>query len=384
MDLAHFNDSSPGKLVKNLDGKWAFVPNPLPGKVHWTERLISAVAEAEASLGRLSGLGERFPDPQRLVRLFLHREAELSSRIENTFADVRTQLLFEVTAEIERNAPDVLEVENNFRALESGLSAIPQRPISLQLIKQMHQLLLAGVRGQDKTPGEFRRVQAHIGRSNDIDEARFVPPPPSFVTDCMEQLEQFLQRDKLVPRVARLAMIHYQFEAIHPFADGNGRIGRVLILLLMCQTGMLPLPLFNPSAYLESNRLEYYDHLLRVSQRGAWAEWIEFFAAGIIRECVQVSRRIEALEELRRSYQDRVRTRRSSANLARLIDMLFAHPRVQLDDVVRLMDVWPASAQRMIDRLLAMEILKEVTGRQRNRIYLAREIIEVFSEKGRH
>ncbi len=192
-------------------------------------------------------MGQRFPRPQRLIRLFLRREAELSSRIENTYAGVRTQLLFPYIADVRKNTPDVKEVDNNFRTLRFGLTAIKRRPISQSLIREMHQLLLKGVRGQDKTPGAYRQVQAHIGRSGDIREARFVPAPPHRVPDCMEQLEHFIVHDTTVPRLARLAMIHYQFEAIHPFADGNGRIGRVLILLMMCHTGLLPLPLFNPS-----------------------------------------------------------------------------------------------------------------------------------------
>jgi Fic family protein len=195
----------------------------------------------------------------------------------------------------------------------------------------------------------------------------------------MEQLEQFIQQDGSVPRVARLAMTHYQFESIHPFADGNGRIGRVLILLLMCQTGMLPLPLFNPSAYLETNRRSYYDHLLDVSERGAWTPWIEFFSRGITEECSNTSKRIEALEDLRRWYQQKVQTSRSPANLTKLVDELFGNPRITLENVQRMLNVWPASAQRYLDKLVKLKILREVTGGQRNRVYLAHKIVDAFS-----
>lgn len=382
MEQSEFGSDSPGTLQKNLEGQWTFVANPLPGKINWSDRLVCAIATAESAMGRLAGLGQKFPRPKRLVRMFLRREAELSSRIENTYAGVRTQLLFKVMPQVQETAPDVTEVENNFRALEFGLKAIRDRELSTHLIKQMHQILLKGVRGHDMTPGAFRTVQAHIGRSTDIRQARFVPPPPHRVQECMDQLEQFIRADSPIPRVARLAMIHYQFEAIHPFADGNGRIGRVIILLLMCQMGMLPLSLFNPSAYLESHRREYYDHLLAVSHRGAWGDWIEFFCDGIAQECKETIGRIEALEELRRSYQTRIQSSRSSAKLGKLVDDLFGLPRVRLEDVQRILDVWPPSAQRYIDRLLSLGILREVTGGARNRVYLAERIINLFSTQG--
>jgi Fic family protein len=380
MDINEFTEESPGEMRKNFEGQWTFVPFPLPGKVAWTNPLVSAVADAESALGRLSGLGKKFPKPKRLVRLFLRREAELSSRIENTYAGVRTQLLFEVVPEVKATSPDVQEVENNFRALEYGIKSIQERPLSTGLIKEMHAILLRDVRGHDKTPGEYRKVQAHIGRTSDIRTARFVPPPPHNVADCMDQLGAFIATDQAVPRVARLAMIHYQFEAIHPFADGNGRIGRVLILLMMLQTDMLPLPILNPSAYLEAHRAQYYEHLLRVSQRGAWAEWIEFFSIGIKRECEDATRRLEALEGLRQAYQERVRaTPRTPAKLTKLVDELFGRPRVRLEDVTKMLDVWPASAQRFIDRLVEFDILREVTGDRRNRVYLAHKIVDLFS-----
>lgn len=374
-----FSSESPGRLIKNLEGNWAFLPHPLPPGVAWDDGLVSAISRAESALGRLSGLGHKFPRPRRLVRLFLRREAELSSRIENTCAGVRTQLLFDLLPDVQRQSPDVEEVDNNFRALELGLKAIRSRPLSLHLIKQMHQVLLRGVRGQDKTPGNFRTIQAHIGRTQDIREARFVPPPPHAITGCMDGLEQFIQQNESVPRIARLAMIHYQFEAIHPFADGNGRIGRVLILLLMFQMDLLPLPLFNPSAHLERNRSAYYDHLLNVSLRGAWQDWIRFFCTGIVEECSETIRRVEALDALRRKYQARIRETRSSAKLAQLADELFGRPRVTLSSVQSMLDVGHSSAQRYIDKLLDLRILREVTGGQRNRVYLAHEIVEQFS-----
>ncbi len=381
MNSKEFTADMPGKLVKTLEGHPAFVPSPLPGKVNWTDRLVACVSEAESALGRLAGLGARFERPQRLMRLFLRREAELSSRIENTHARVRTQLLFKFVPDVERQAPDVLEVDNNFKALEFGLEQIRRRPLSTSLVKQLHEILLGDVRSQDKTPGQFRTVQAHIGRTNDIRKARFVPAPPHFINDCMEELERFVQENSTVPRIARLAMVHYQFEAIHPFADGNGRIGRSLILLLIIQMGLLPLPLFNPSAYLEANRAKYYDHLLEVSRRGAWVDWIEFFSRGIIEECSDVSRRIAALERLRRRYQEKLQVSRGSVKISKFADELFHGPLVQLGDVMRLLHIGAPTAQRYIDRFLGLKILKEVTGNRRHRVYLAHEIVQLIQAR---
>jgi Fic family protein len=368
-------------LIRNLDGRWTFVPRPLPHKLNWTDPLVNLVGSAEAELGRLSGIGQKFPDPKRLVRMFLRREAELSSRIENTYAGVRTQLLFDMVPAVDERAPDAREVDNNFRALDFGLRAIADRGVSQRLLKQLHEVLLSGVRGHDRTPGRYRTVQAHIGRSTNIEAARFVPAPPHLVPECMDELERFIRTDSTVQRIARVAMAHYQFECIHPFTDGNGRIGRVLILLLMCQWGLLPLPLFNPSAHLEENRRDYYDHLLNVSTRGAWNEWIAFFAQGIVHECARTVARIEALERLRRSYQRLVQAKGAPANLSRLVDELFGRPRVTLEDVRTLFDTWPASAQRYIDRLVKLRILREVTGGRRNRVYLAHKVVELFSTR---
>lgn len=351
----------------------------MPPTLPWTEPLVDAIARAESQLGLLAGLGHRFPQPQRLVRLFLRREAELSSKIEDTFARVRTQLLADVVPELRERAPDVDEVNNNFRALEYGLKSLEHREVSQSLIKEMHTLLLQNVRGHDMTPGRYRTVQAHIGRSHNIKDARFVPPPPHLVADCMEAFEQFIRSDTRTQRVARVAMMHYQFECIHPFADGNGRIGRVLILLLMSQWKMLPLPLFNPSAFLEQSRRDYYDHLMSVSTHGEWTDWIIFFADGIVQECAATIERIEALERLRTDYQARVHTKQSPANVSKLVDELFAQPSVTLDDVRKMFNTWPASAQRYIDRLVKLKILREVTGRERNRVYLATEIVDLFS-----
>lgn len=379
MKQADFGPKAPGDLVKNFDGHAAFLPHPLPATFGWTNSLVNTVSAADQALGRLAGLGRRFPNPQRLVRMFLRREAELSSRIENTHARVQTMVLFRHLPGLERETPSVREVDNNFRTLEFAVATAEHRPLSSALIREMHAILLEGVRGSDQTPGRFRQVQAHIGRSERIEEARFVPPPPHAVPPCMDALERYLNSADGLPTVLRAAMVHYQFEAIHPFADGNGRVGRVLLLLQLAKEGVLPAPLLNPSAQLERHRDTYYDGLLGVSHRGEWNNWFEFFARSLAEEAADAARRIERFETLRDEYYARVRTPRASALLPRLVDELFGDPSVTVRDAARLLQIQFSSAAALLDKLLAAGIVREVTGQQRNRVFLAQGVIDLFS-----
>lgn len=368
----------PGSLVKNLDGNWAYVPNPLPPAINWTYDLFEAIHEAVIAVSRLDGLGRRLPNPQRLVRMFLRREAELSSRIENTHASVKEMVLFDDRNPLDARS-DVLEVNNNFLTLEFAIESAKSRDITRGLIKEMHAILLRGVRGHDQTPGRFRTVQAHIGRSERIDEARFVPAPPHAIEDCMANLEQYLiVPDKLFP-IARAAIVHYQFETIHPFADGNGRVGRVLLLLQLIKEDVLCAPLLNPSAQLERHRRAYYDGLLAVSQESDWGGWIKFFARSLADEANDAAQRIEAFEKLRELYHQLVVTPRASALLPKLVDHLFVDPAVNNAQVMSLFGITAPSAQQLLERLCELRILHETTGRARNRVYVAQAVIDLFS-----
>jgi Fic family protein len=281
---------------------------------------------------------------------------------------------------VEDRVPDVREVYNNERALSYGLESVQARgrAIGLPLIKEMHELLMhgvRGVRGGDKQPGQFRTIRVFIGRTDRVDEARFVPAPPGKVTELMEQLAAFVSAPSDLPPIVRAAMIHYQFEAIHPFADGNGRIGRVLILLMLCADQVLPLPLLNPSSFLEAQRQEYYDHLLNVSQRGAWTQWVKFFTRGIASAAMDAVDRIDRLKQLQASYYARFQTARTSALLLKLIDELFVHQVITTNCAAEVLGVAYVTAQRSIGKLVASGILREVTGQQRNRLYLADGIL---------
>jgi Fic family protein len=285
--------------------------------------------------------------------------------------------LFEQAPSIEQKVPDVRDVHNNEKSLAYGLKNVQDRgrEIGIPLIKEMHDLLLHDVRGRDKRPGQFRNIQVFIGRTERIEDARFVPAPPQHVPELMERLASFITSPADLPPIIRAAMIHYQFEAIHPFEDGNGRIGRVLILLLLCAEKVLPLPLLNPSAFLEAHRDEYYQHLLDVSQKGAWTPWVAFFARGIEAAATDAVERIDRLKRLQAEYHGKLQTARSSALLLKLVDELFIHQAITTTRAAKLLGVTYVSAQASIDKLVAAGILREVTGRPRNRLYLADGII---------
>ena len=266
-----FIDHSTGRLVKNLEGNLAFVPSDLPPAIAWNDSLVLAITQAGHRLGELAGLARNLPNPKRLMRMFLRREAEFSSLIENTFGRVQTMLLFEQLPAMEKETPSVREVHNNFLALEFAIIGARSRTLTRALIKEMHAVLLRGVRGSDKMPGQFERSKPTS-----------VAPPTSTKPDLFRVLHlpskaawkpwrNTSTERTLCLQWRRAALIHYQFEAIHPFADGNGRVGRALLMLQLVREGILPAPLLNPSARLELHRDEYYGRLLAVSQRGQWA-----------------------------------------------------------------------------------------------------------------
>lgn len=382
MDRNDFSAQSPGHLVKTSSGVLAFVPDPLPPDIQWDTDLVSVVSAAGTALGRLAEVGRLMPNPHLLIRPFMRREAVLSSQIEGTHASFDQLLLFELDEDVEDRVPDVREVANYVRALEYGLERVRTLPLSQRLLREMHRILMQDVRGGDQTPGELRRNQVQISAiGRPIEEARFVPPPPGDVLHrAMNEFEKYLHAPSRLPHVVRLALIHYQFEAIHPFNDGNGRIGRLLISLLLCLEAVLPQPLLYLSAYFERNRQAYYDHLLRVSQSGTWNQWIEFCARGVAEESMDAVDRATRLRDLQTQYTERVRSARTSALLLQLIEHLFAQPAITSTRVRDLLHVTPRTAQQHIDRLCETGILTEITGQKRNRIYLAHGIISAIGE----
>ncbi|HEV2118437.1 MAG TPA: Fic family protein, partial [Terriglobales bacterium] len=272
----------PGRMVPQGNYS-AFVPAPLPPDLDWTPKLIAALSDADRLVGRLAGEGGRLPNPHILIRPFVRREAVLSSKIEGTQATLGELLAAEAGAAVERSPQDLHEVGNYVVALEHGVSRLKKLPLCVRLTRELHEKLMTGVRGHHATPGRFRTVQNWIGTpGSTIATASYIPPPPGEVEPCLAAWEKFLQQSKLPPLVT-IALAHYQFEAIHPFLDGNGRVGRLLITLFLIERKILPTPLLYLSAFFEASRRDYYDGLRGVSERGAWNDWLEYFLLGVAR-----------------------------------------------------------------------------------------------------
>ncbi len=379
MDRSEFSPSSPGRLARIASGNVAYMPPALPPAIAWDDHLVSSVSSAGTALGRLAEVGRLMANPHLLIRPFMRREAVLSSQIEGTEASYENLVLFEVDENVADRVPDVREVSNYVRALEYGLDRVKTLPLSRRLICELHRILMENVRGGDQTPGEIRRYQVHIGpKGSPIEAATYVPPPPGDdLQQAMDALEKYLHTPSSLPAVVRLALVHYQFEAIHPFHDGNGRVGRLLISLMLCLDGVLPQPLLYLSAYFERNRREYYDRLLEVSRAGAWNDWLTFFARGVAQEAMDAVDRATRLRDLQAEYNEQLQSARTSALLLKLVELLFAHPAVTASRVREMLDVTPRTAQQHIDRLREAGILTEVTGQKRNRIYIAPGILRV-------
>ena len=380
MDPSKFQASTSGKVVRLPQGYWAFVPAALPPALTFSPSLVAALSDADRALGELKGLGGTLANPHLLIRPLARREAVLSSRIEGTRASLDDLLAYEATQlSFLETGSDVREVHNYVRALEYGLERIHTLPISQRLIREMHARLMEGVRGDVWTPGEFRRSQNWIGPAGStLETAPYVPPPVDDMLAALSALENFIHAPSDLPPLLRLGLIHYQFEAIHPFLDGNGRVGRLLIALLLSAWQLLPQPLLYLSAYFESNRRDYYDLLLAVSQRAAWEDWLLYFLEGVKQQSLDAVNRIDRLQALRVQYQAQIQARRAPARLLRVVDLLFAQPVITTRQVETALETNFLGAQRLIDQLVQAGMLREITGGRRNRVYRADEILKIL------
>lgn len=377
MDVELFKKSPAGRLVRATGGHWAFVPNHLPPKLGWNATLVSKVSRADLAVGTLSGLGEALPNPHLLIYPFIRREAVLSSRIEGTQSSLSDLLLFEAT-QVEKRG-DVREVQNYVRAMEYGLKRLNELPLSLRFIRELHGILMEGARGEQATPGELRQSQNWIGSAGaTLDNATFVPPPVQEMQECLSQLEKFLHADTELPPLVQAAMVHYQFETIHPFLDGNGRIGRLLVTLLLCQKSVLAKPLLYLSAFFEQHRQEYYDLLLKVSQAGAWREWIEFFLLAVTEQSNDAVSRSRKLLDLLRQYSQMAREKHLSPTARQLVELIFMRPVLNAKTAREFLKVSYPSAQYALSSLEEAGILAEITGRKRDKAYAAKVVLKAL------
>ena len=381
MDPSRFRSSPAGRILRAPSGYWAFVPNPLPPPIKWTDSLAASLSRADRLLGELAGVGRTMANPNLLIVPFVRKEAVLSSAIEGTQASVSDIYAYEAEqlSFLERPA-DVKEAHNYVRAMERGLIRLASLPVSLRLIRELHADLMEGVRGERGTPGEFRRTQNWIGPPGcTLEKATYVPPPPEKLKEALAALEDYLHSARDQPALIRLALVHYQFEAIHPFLDGNGRVGRLLVALLLCEWGTLPQPLLYLSAFFEANRDRYYDLLLGVSQGGDWHAWLVFFLAAVESQSRDAMLRIDRLQALHREYRLKYQSG-GPARMLQVIDHLFARPVLSVSQLCKLLEVQFPVASRYIKRLEQDGVIVEVTGKGRNRLFIARGIIQAIED----
>ncbi|MGA2828450.1 MAG: Fic family protein [Streptosporangiaceae bacterium] len=361
MDATRFVAPEWGKAISTLGpaSYMAFVPEPLPREIPLDADTVLKLSEADAALGRLAGSGRLLPDPHLLVNAYITREAVSSSRIEGTQASVTEVFDAAVTGETQRD--DIREVRNYVSALRHGVERLAGGfPISLRLIREMHKILLTDVRGQERTPGEFRVSQNWISSPDNRPEtARFVPPPVEQMWQVLDNWEKYLY-DKVprLPLLVRCALLHYQFETIHPFLDGNGRMGRLFIVLYLMDRGRLPAPLLYLSGYFDRRKGDYYDHLQYVRERGEITEWLQFFLDGVAVQATDAVDRAEQLSDLREDYRSRLRGTWGRA--PEVVDLLFAAPILTVRYVQEQLGLSQPGATNMLRRLAEHGIVREV------------------------
>ena len=361
----------------------AFVPKVLPPDppLVFDEELQDLLARANLALGRLDGLTAVLPDPTIFLYAYIRKEAVLSSQIEGTQSSLSDLLLFENEATPGVPLDDVLEVSNYVAAMNHGLKRLRDLPVSLRLLKETHGVLLAKGRGSEKEPGDFRRSQNWIGGTRP-GNAVFVPPPADYVLDCMGALEKFIHDEKIrTPLLVKAALAHVQFETIHPFLDGNGRIGRLLITLLLCAEGALREPTLYLSLFLKQNRQRYYDLLQSVRAEGDWEAWLRFFLQGVEETANQAAATARRLLELKAADAQRIQDVGKAAGTAlRLHQLLTTRPIVSVPVAAeRLKLSFPAINASFV-RLEKLRIVTEVTGRQRNRLFAYDACLKILSE----
>ncbi len=368
-------------------GYQAFIPSVLPPDppVRMNEELQVLLSKADMALGRLDGSIQTLPHPDLFVFMYVRKEAVLSSQIEGTQSSLQDVLAAEAKILQPDRPKDVDEVVNYINAMNYGLECLDDAAVSICLIREIHRRLLQGVRGADRSPGELRERQNWIGSHGcSVQEATFVPPPPDKVPQMMTDMEQFLHRDSELPLLIKIGLAHAQFETIHPFRDGNGRVGRLLITFLLCEHKVLLKPVLYLSYFFRQNQQQYYEQLQSVRDAGTWEEWLAFFLRGVLevsRQATDTARQVLALRERhRRAVTENLG--RVAGNGHRVLEHLYEHPIVSVGDVQELIGMSYQAANDLVMRMVDSGILKEMTGRVRNRRYIYQSYADLFHEAG--
>lgn len=373
-----------GTFQNQPTGYRAFIPASLPPDppIAMDNELQTLLSAADRALGRLDGSIQTLPDSDLFVLMYVRKEAVLSSQIEGTQSSLNDLLRAEARIYDPDRPPDVQEVSNYVAALNYGLKRLQQLPVSVRLIREIHERLLRGVRGAHLQPGELRTSQNWIGPAGaTLNQAAFVPPPPHEVPKALSDLEHFMHAKDAMPELIRIGLTHAQFETIHPFLDGNGRVGRLLITLLLCEQGTLLSPVLYLSYYLKEHRTEYYDRLQSIRQDGTWEDWLKFFLRGVADVSREATDTARAIVNLRETDRDRIINEmgRVAGNALKVHELLFRFPLVSVNPVAEMLGVSFTSANRLIERMVETGILAESTGNARNRVFSYENYIGLFS-----
>lgn len=375
--------SKSGEYKVQVGGYKAFIPNPLPPKppIQLNEELTKKLTQASLYMAKLDGLAFTLPNMDLFISMYVKKEALLSSQIEGTQASLEDIFEFENGMAME-NVNDIEEVVNYIKALNYGIERLKTLPMSLRLIKELHEILLNQARGKDKAPGELKKTQNWIGSpGSSVQNALFVPPPPQESLEAMKELEEYMHNDEALPELINCALIHYQFETIHPFLDGNGRVGRLLITLYLYWKGIIDKPLLYLSYYLKKNRQEYYDRLMLVRNKGDYEQWILFFLEGVIETSDLAIKDIKKILELHSEHQRLLWENKISSPLAIVVlESLFYKPIISIGDVQEQFQISHPTASNIIEQFIKLKIIKEITGKKRDKRYAYTRYLEILSQ----
>lgn len=374
-----------GRYVNQPQGYRAFIPEPLPPDppLRIDGELTRLLSDADRALGRLDGVASVLPNPDLFVAMYVRHEAVLSSQIEGTQSTLEDVLQFEVQGRTTERAKDVEEVVNYVRAMNHGLRRLGELPLCLRLIREIHSELLADVRGAERQPGEFRRSQNWIGPAGCVlNNAEFVPPPPHEMQAALDSFEHFLQDRTSLPILIHCGLAHAQFETVHPFLDGNGRVGRLLITLLLCERTVLRSPLLYLSYYFKAHRAQYYDRLMAIRNEGDWEGWIKFFLRGVFEVSQGATDTARAILDLRETHRRLIAAKAPARTTAlRILDLLFQHPIVVVNLICEHLGCSYVTAANALEGLRKLKIVREMTGARRNRRYSYDDYLALFERQ---
>ncbi len=381
MDETKFTDTMSGTLLLTQQGVNGFCPNPLPPKIDMNA-ISNVLVKASMALGGLEHLAKTMPHPHLLIRPLQSKEALHSSAMEGTYSTADNLAIVQVYSETGGDESHQ-EVLNYIRALDYAQTAMEKLPISHRVIKGMHEILLKNLsknRGADKRAGDYKMDQNWIGAKT-IAQARFIPPPPETALRCMDALERFINtKPESMPALIAAALIHYQFETIHPFSDGNGRIGRMLVPLYLMQEGALSKPWLYISPYIEQHKDDYIDTMFGVSATGDWTSWFMFFLTAIEKSCESTIETIHKLNTLREDYRERLQRKTRSTTPLIVCDYLFEQPVVSIPVVQDITKVTYRSAQKTVEILCKNDILTPIAGFDRPKLFWARDVIRLSDD----